>query len=233
MLIFTAIPKIAAEVGAIGKDRSNKVQGYSFRGIEDMYNAVQPALIKHGVFCAPQVVDRETRDHTNDKGTVMHRVHLRVCHKFIATDGSFVDVVTEGEGLDSSDKATNKAMSAAMKYAFIELLSIPTLDIADSDRDHPVVSAFDSFRETAVLPSAINVQKKTAPPEVKQSTSPIQPVTPISKNELLVSEIRQLIPFLSEAHQTMARERLEKIKDSQFDLVKLKDQITTITKGAK
>ncbi len=46
-------------------------------------------------------------------------------------------MTTWGEGLDNSDKATNKAMSGAMKYALIELFCVPTQDVEDSDRTSP------------------------------------------------------------------------------------------------
>lgn len=135
--IYSLIPKVMTEIGAIGKDQKNAHQGYKFRGIDQMYNGVQPALVKHGVFCCPQVLKSETQELEQPDGKTAFRVLLTINHKFYADDGSFIEVVTIGEGIDRSDKASNKAMSAAMKYAFIELLSIPTEDIADSDRDDP------------------------------------------------------------------------------------------------
>lgn len=139
--IFSLIPKISGDLGAIGKEGKNEVQKYKFRGIDQMYNAIQPLLVKNGVFCVPQVIhsDIKTLQGTNAKGEPKVSFHavLTINHKFYADDGSFVEVITVGEGLDTSDKASNKAMSAAMKYAFIELFSIPTDDVADSDRDSP------------------------------------------------------------------------------------------------
>lgn len=139
--IFSLIPKIMADIKPVEKDRTNEFQNYKFRGIDDMYNAIHPALIKHGVFCCPQVLKSETFEieTTDNKGTVKaaYRVLLTVTHKFYADDGSCIEVIIQGEGIDRSDKASNKALSAAMKYAFIELFSIPTADIEDPDRDHP------------------------------------------------------------------------------------------------
>lgn len=139
--IFSLIPKIMKDLGPIGKDGVNQVQKYKFRGIDQMYNAIQPVLVAHGVFCVPQVIDTrvDVLQGTNAKGEpkISFHVILTVNHKFCADDGSFVEVITVGEGLDTSDKATNKALSGAQKYAFIELFSIPTDDIADSDRDTP------------------------------------------------------------------------------------------------
>lgn len=139
--IYSLIPRISKEIGAVGKDGKNTVQNYKFRGIDQLYAAVQPALVASGVFCVPQVLEAKTDilEGKNAKGEpkISFRVTLRVNHKFYADDGSYVEVITTGEGLDTSDKASNKALSGAMKYAFIELFSIPTEDMADSDKDSP------------------------------------------------------------------------------------------------
>lgn len=137
--IYRLIPKVMQDIGAVGKDRKNEQQGYKFRGIEDFYNAAHPALVKHGVFCCPKVTDFQSQDRLTSQGKPAIRVTMTVNHTFYAPDGSFIEVITCGEGIDSSDKATNKAMSAAMKYALIELFSVPTQDVEDSDRDSPDV----------------------------------------------------------------------------------------------
>lgn len=160
--IYSLIPKVMAEIGAIGKDRTNDAQKYKFRGIEDMYNAAHPALVNNGVFCCPQVIKSDSQERTalNSQGQqkTSMRVELTVCHKFYAPDGSCVDVITCGEGIDSSDKATNKAMSAAMKYAFIELFSIPTEDIADADRDSPEIGTKANGKPVPVTEKPISVK---------------------------------------------------------------------------
>lgn len=135
--IFAQISKVMSDIEPIGKDQENKFQKYNFRGIDDMYNTIHPALVKHGVFCCPQVQKSETFEIDCGEGKTAFRVLLTVNHRFYACDGSYIEVITQGEGIDRADKASNKAMSAAMKYCFIELFSIPTEDIEDSDRDSP------------------------------------------------------------------------------------------------
>lgn len=143
-LIYKKIPLVMGEIGAVEKGGYNAHQKYKFRGIEQFYAAAHPVMVKHGVFCVPQVIELKTETYTDDK--TKFRVLLTVQHKFYAEDGSHVSVVTVGEGIDTSDKATNKAMSAAMKYAFIELFSIPTQDVADSDHDTPEVKSVSSTK---------------------------------------------------------------------------------------
>jgi len=50
-----------------------------------------------------------------------------------AEDGSKHTIATIGEAMDSADKATNKAMSAAYKYACIQAFCIPTEGDNDAD----------------------------------------------------------------------------------------------------
>ena len=73
-------------------------------------------------------------------------------YHFYAEDGSSVIVgPVPAEGIDSSDKATNKALSAALKYMLIQTFSIPTEDMTDSDSEHvPLVSAKEILTKTEV-----------------------------------------------------------------------------------
>lgn len=142
-LIYQLIPKVMKDIGAVAKSRRNEQQKYAFRGIEDFYQASHPAFIEHGIFCTPKVLEREEYrwERTNDQGRSSTWIHvaIKVQHRFFASDGSFVDVETWGEGIDNSDKATNKAMSGAMKYALIELFQVPTQDVEDADRTTPEI----------------------------------------------------------------------------------------------
>src|ERR1035437_1560949 len=115
--IFEVIPKIMAEVGSISKDRKNVIQNYRFRGIDDVYFAMQPVLSKHGVFYTSEVLEnlREERQ-TKAGGNLLYSI-LKMKFTFYADDGSNISCVTVGEAMDSSDKASNKAMSSALKYA--------------------------------------------------------------------------------------------------------------------
>lgn len=133
--IWKAIPAIMSEVGAIGKDRKNAGQGYNFRGIDDVYFAVQLVLAKHGVFTVPEVLEERTEDRTTKGGAALIYRVLKIRFWFYADDGSFFTATVMGEGMDSGDKASNKAMSVAHKYAFLQVLAIPTAEPKDPEND--------------------------------------------------------------------------------------------------
>jgi len=155
--IFSLIPKIMTEVGAITKDRSTTGGGstYKFRGIDDIYLAFQPVLSKHGVFCAPRVVHADREERLSKAGGNLIYTFLRVEFRFYADDGSYFETVVTGEAMDSSDKSANKAMSSAMKYAFLQVFCIPTEDDNDTENSHhePLPRAVSPVKSGVLAPS--------------------------------------------------------------------------------
>lgn len=146
MKVYQAINKVQAAlaVEGISKDRSNQQQGYKFRGIDDVYNAMAPLLAKNGLCILPRVTSRECVERTNKNGTALFYVTIAAEFDFVcAEDGSKHTVITYGEAMDSGDKATNKAMSAAYKYACMQAFSIPTEGDNDADAHTHEVKAID------------------------------------------------------------------------------------------
>lgn len=136
-LIYSAIPAIMTDIPAIYKDRTNDAQHYNFRGIDDVYNAVNPLLSKHGVFMRADVQEIKREERPSKSGGIMAFVQVRVRYSFVAKDGSFVSTDSLGEGMDSGDKATPKAMSVAQKYAILQMFCVPTADPKDPENDNP------------------------------------------------------------------------------------------------
>ena len=136
-LIFQKIPLIMKDLGSIGKDRDAGGQGFSykFRGIDDVYNAIHGLLAKHKVFTAPVVLDATHEERESSKGkTLIYRI-FRIQYRFYAEDGSYFDSIVIGEGMDYGDKAGNKAMSVAHKYALLQVFCVPTEDSKDPEND--------------------------------------------------------------------------------------------------
>lgn len=122
-------------IGAISKDSKNLQQGFMYRGIDAVYNALNPVLSELGIFITPEVIDQKREERVNAKGTVLIYTILTVKYTVYAPDGSFVTLTVLGEGMDTGDKSTNKAMSTAMKYAMFQLFCIPTEEMKDPDAD--------------------------------------------------------------------------------------------------
>ena len=137
MKVYQAINAIQSDLAKTGisKDRVNSQgSGYKFRGIDDVYNAISPLLAKHGLCILPRMLTRECTDRMSAKGGNLFYVVVEAEFDFVsAEDGSKHTVKTFGEAMDSGDKATNKAMSAAYKYAAFQAFAIPTEGDNDAD----------------------------------------------------------------------------------------------------
>ena len=133
--IYKAINAVQAEMATVGiqKDKKNVTQGYNFRGIDDVYGALAPIIAKHKLCIIPFVLSRSVIERTTQKGGVLFYVTVECEFHFVsAIDGSKHIAKTYGEAMDSADKATNKAMSAAYKYAAFQTFCIP-VDAQDAD----------------------------------------------------------------------------------------------------
>jgi len=206
--IFELIPEAMRRVGAIGKDSVNKQQGFKYRGIDAVYNALNPVMSDLGLFLVPEVLDhrreeRETEKQINGqtvKSLLKYSI-LTMRYTMYAPDGSNVSCVVVGEGMDSGDKASNKAMSIAMKYAAFQLFMIPTEETAvDPDAETFVVTSGAKTpaapkqakqekmhaKGTETPPAAASVTKVSAVPP----TAPETPANPVL--EYLAKEREEL-----------------------------------------
>lgn len=138
--VFGAICAVMADLGKEGitKDRKNEQQGFKFRGVDDVYNALSPLLAKHRLTMLPRFTERSVVEHQSNNGKALYFVTVKGSFLLAsADDGSTVEISTFGEAQDSADKATNKAMSAAYKYAAFQAFAIPTEGDNDADRETP------------------------------------------------------------------------------------------------
>lgn len=144
MKVYQCINAVQAALSKTGiaKDRTNtQGAGYKFRGIDDVYQALSPLLAAHGLVIIPRMMKRTCDERQSKAGGALFYVTVEAEFDFVAAeDGSSHTARTFGEAMDSGDKATNKAMSAAYKYAAFQTFAIPTEGNADADSEtHEVV----------------------------------------------------------------------------------------------
>ncbi len=148
--IYQAINEVMEACGAVGKDAKNQQQGYKYRGIDDVMNALNPALRKAKVFASPEVLESTREERHTAKGALLIYSIAKIKYTFYAADGSSVSAIVIGEGMDSGDKSMNKAMSAAYKYALFQVFCIPTEEMVDSEVDSPEPMPKDSNGNTVI-----------------------------------------------------------------------------------
>lgn len=182
--VYQAISNVAQEIitnGGIAKEKPTKEEGkpvtygtpdYAFRSIDQVYNALGPALVKHKLLILPRMVDRQVTERISSKGHNLFYVFVTGEFDFISIeDGSQMTIRTFGEAMDSGDKATNKAMSVAYKYAAFLAFCIPTEETTqDADKETHVV-----------LPPPTAVQKLSTEEQKQSPDKPKVILTPASK----------------------------------------------------
>ncbi len=142
--IGEAMAAIMSDIGTITKANTASMGTggtYKFRGIDDVYNALHPIMTKHQVFILPEVMDISRDERTAKSGTVLGFVSVTMKYHLTHADGSSVPISMPGEGMDSGDKATAKALSGALKYALFQTFMIPTDEVKDSESDSHEVAA--------------------------------------------------------------------------------------------
>lgn len=162
-LIFKKIADVMVDIEAIAKERNNSQQGYKFRGIDDVYNMIHPLLSKHRIFTVPRIVKAERSERKSNSGGVLLYSIIEMEYTFYAEDGSSVVSQVIGEGMDSGDKASNKAMAVAHKYCLTQTFAVPTEDDKDPENDSPKIAPKQA--------PAPNVQPKGDP---KKAVTPNQ-----------------------------------------------------------
>ena len=77
MNIYEAISRCMEEIGAVGKDAVNKQQGFKYRGIDAVMNAINPALVKNHVFIVPEVLEQQRQERTTRRVRLTFRFRSR------------------------------------------------------------------------------------------------------------------------------------------------------------
>ena len=163
--IYGLIGQAMKKVRAIGKDSTATnmagKQMYKFRGIDAVYNALNPVMSDLGLFIVPEVLDQTREERKTTNGATLIYSILRIKFTMYAPDGSNVSGVLIGEGMDSGDKASNKAMSIAMKYFAFQTFMIPTEELRDMDPDATVHENIVPKKEQSALAAKVEKAAET------------------------------------------------------------------------
>lgn len=168
MKVYAVITRVVGALAkeGIGKDRKNEQQGFRFRGIDDLYNALAGIVAREGLCILPRVLARTVVERPTKSGGVSTFALVDVEFDLVAAeDGSKHTIRTMGEAMDTADKATNKAMSAAMKYACLMAFQIPT----EGDNDADAYTHEPAHRKPPELvqPSSVTLAEIHAAPSIE------------------------------------------------------------------
>lgn len=146
--VYETIKNVMQKIDAISKNRKNQQQNFVYRGIDDVMNELHPILSECGLFIVPEVLNEDREERQTKSGSTLLYSRQKIKFTFYAVDGSSVSAVVIGEGMDSGDKASNKALSVAYKYACLQVFCIPTEDAKDPDGDSYTVTPTAPAKKT-------------------------------------------------------------------------------------
>ncbi len=186
--VYEAINQVSLAMSREGitKARKNEQQGYAFRGIDDMYNALSIPLASIGLCIIPRFRNRTLTERTTQKGSILFYVTVEGEFDLVGPDGSKHTAVAFGEAMDSADKATNKAMSAAFKYMCMQLFCIPTEGDNDADAStHELKARAQEVAQRRI--KELGAAERIASPRDPDATGAIKPATIIELADSLDS----------------------------------------------
>lgn len=177
--VYAAIKRVMEDMAkaGVGKTKTNTQQGFSYRGVDDVMDALAPSLSKHGLIIVPHVTERTTTERQSRNGGTLFHTLLRVDYDFICVnDGSQEHVgPIYGEAMDSGDKSTNKAMAVAYKYAAVQTFCIPITGADDPDAHTHEVAGAPEHAQAPMHRTRPAEQKDSAASQQPMSTAPARP----------------------------------------------------------
>lgn len=189
--IYEAISNVMKDVGIVGKNDSNDFDHYKYRGIDAVMNALNPAMVKNKVFVAPNVLDAKREERAGKNGTIMMYSVLTIEYTFYTDDGSSVKCTVIGEAMDRSDKSTNKAMSAAYKYACFQTFCIPTEEMQDADAESPEIG--NKVKESPAPATKKTTKKSEEQLNEEMKASVDQRLIPTADNKMSQEQYEYLL----------------------------------------
>ena len=205
--IAQALSEIMKTVGGIAKKDRNQAQGFNFRGIDSVVNAVSPALQKFGVIVVPSVEEYDYQTVEIGKNrTAMGHVRVKVTYTFIGANGDSIKATVVGEAMDSGDKATAKAMSVAFRTALLQSLSLPT------DEVDPDATSYERSSAEDVLPFEAVIKRISQSTDIESLSLVGQYIT-LNKDSYPVGILDQFRAKFKEQQSQLNPQKLEEESD--------------------
>ena len=211
--IHSALLTAYRVTGYVQKTGRNTTQNYNFASEADMIRMLRPALVEAGVtFHCSAICDVNRREIRRLDKQGKERVEFNTTGLFEFTfthgaSGTSLTAYAMGEGTDSGDKSSNKAMTAALKYALRQTLLIETGD--DPDEHSPEEIVADAAHPLADRVAWANDQL------VAEIRAQVREIAGWN-----ASQLRQAREWLKEAGDGMRQPRAKVLENLDPDLLK-------------
>ena len=182
--IYQALNEVWAEVARVQKEDRVEMGsgGYAYASETSTIEALRPAMIKAGIVSHPLTVEVLSFDnYETSRGGRMNHCRVRVTYRIAHVSGSWIDVQMIGEGADTGDKAQNKAITCAQKYALWQTFLVARGDDPDAQGSDHQERATTPAAEPAVWETALRAvmfQERVTTAQIAAAVSGTEHTTP-------------------------------------------------------
>ena len=136
--VEAAIQEVMQNIGAVAKGGRNASQGFNFRGIDQIMNALSPVMAKAGLMIIPEVLRHSISVVTSSAGKSQYHHKMRIAYQLRAVGAEgCVNAVICCEAMDTQDKGANKALAIGLKYLCNQVYMIAFEAVEDPDGHSP------------------------------------------------------------------------------------------------
>ena len=162
MNIFQKINEVMKNIEYLTKDDQVAFGTTKYKAIseEKVTTAVREQLVKQGIIIIPIEQQSENKEliRTEKSVNMLTTVHVKYRIQNIDDVNDFIEVESNGTGVDTQDKGVGKAMTYAYKYMLLRTFAIPT----GEDPDKISSAETDNKMENEVNNTVINKTKLNA-----------------------------------------------------------------------
>lgn len=152
MNIFQKINEVMKAIEYLTKDDKVEFGNTKYKAIseEKVTTAVRKELVKQGIVIVPIMQESTVTELIRTDKSVNQRadVHTRYRIQNIDDVKDFIEVESNGSGVDTQDKAVGKAMTYAYKYMLLRTFAIPTGEdpdkISSAETDYKIQSEINA-----------------------------------------------------------------------------------------
>lgn len=152
MNIFQKISEVMKAIEYLTKDDKVEFGTTKYKAIseEKVTTAVRKELVKQGIVIIPIMQESTATELIRTEKSVNQRadVHTRYRIQNIDDVNDYIEVESNGSGVDTQDKAVGKAMTYAYKYMLLRTFAIPTGEdpdkISSAETDYKIQSELNA-----------------------------------------------------------------------------------------
>ena len=156
--IYQKINEVMKNIEYLTKDDQVAFGTTKYKAIseEKVTTAVREQLVKQGIVIIPVQQESENKELTRTEKSVnmLTSVHTRYRIQNIDDVNDFIEVESNGTGVDTQDKGVGKAMTYAYKYMLLRTFAIPTGEdpdkISSAETDAKIKKEIEAEQEKVI-----------------------------------------------------------------------------------